>query len=53
MITALAKRAKKLVKAKVEKKMATQEVDAALTEHERYLILLGYQQAAREILRAK
>lgn len=31
----------------------TTSEDTALTEHERYLILLGYQQAVREIFRAK
>lgn len=33
-------------------KHSTGDVDVSLTEHERYLILLGYQQAVREFLRA-
>ena len=34
-----------------EEKKPAPGVDAALTEHERFLILLGYQQATREFLK--
>jgi len=47
------KRPKKPKKTTTKAVKKTTSEDVALTEHERYLILLGYQQAVREFLRAK
>jgi len=35
-----------------EPEAVARSVDAPLTEHEHYLVLLGWQQAAREFLKA-